>query len=87
MGAIMLHGADGCFQGVAQLFFVGIEITDGAASLNASPGMNGPGFFQQGFGQRCFASRTVPDKGDVADIRRLITAHGVFPFLCSTAMA
>jgi hypothetical protein len=79
--AFMLHRANGSFQGMAQFFFVGIEIANRAASLNGSSRVDGPGFFQQCFGQRGFAGRTVTDKGYVADIRRLITTHGVFSFL------
>ncbi len=48
-------------------FFLGVEVADGAALLDAAPGGDGAGMEQQGFRQRGLAGTAVADKGQGAD--------------------
>jgi hypothetical protein len=69
-------------QRMARGLFLGVEVADAAALLDAALGDDGAGLEQQRFGQRGLAGPAVADQGDGADGFGTVLRHDADSLVC-----
>ncbi len=74
-GVVEVH--QGRFDRVLVVLFFFVEVADAGAIVDAGRAGHGAGKVQNLVDQRGFARRTVPAKGNVADVGDVVFGHGV----------